>query len=249
MGLLDFLFDKEKAKAREIEKLKKKLTNPWVQSPERNYAAEQLLDIGTDEAIRASLERFKMNVQNATYDSEEKMYLFNMLVGMGPTIVDVVKDAVRKEPQQVNWLMRILDDMIKREDLVAFICELLEGMDIDYERDPEKKEQLLLRAKGFMDHQDLQQQVARFIVDDSEAIRFVAASQVVEHKEDWAQEALRDNLALEDSGRVLNLVCEAFIANEWLAWDTSSDDTQALERIRMRLPKEYSLNDEGFIEK
>ncbi|MEO1271603.1 MAG: hypothetical protein AAFX99_26215, partial [Myxococcota bacterium] len=85
MGFLDFLFSKEKAQEREITKLRKTLTNMWVQSPERNYAAEQLRNIGTDDALMVLMERFKHNAQNTTYDNEEKLYAYDLLVSMGPS--------------------------------------------------------------------------------------------------------------------------------------------------------------------
>ena len=70
MGFLDFLFSKEKAQERQLEKIRKTLTNMWVQSPERIYAAEQLRNIGTDEALIILMERFKHTNKNTTVDNE-----------------------------------------------------------------------------------------------------------------------------------------------------------------------------------
>lgn len=247
MGFLDFIFDKEKAQERQIEKLRKKLTNIWLQSPERNYAAEQLRDMGTDAALLALMERFKHTAKNTTYDNEEKVYVYDLLVSLGPQIIDVVKTFIAREPDQVNWPMRVLDDLLSGDEMAAYIQELLAGMDVDYERDPSRKEQLILRARELKTYTDLQKEVARFTVDDHETIRFVAVSTVADHDEDWAREALRANLRLEDSGRIRAISCEAIAqAEDWPLLE-DPEDAEARAEISANLPNTFFISDEGFL--
>lgn len=246
MGMFDFLFNKEKAQANQIDKLRKKLTNIWVQSPDRNYAAEQLRDIGTEEALRALLERFKINVKNSTYDNEEKLYVYDMLVAKGPAVIELIKDYIRKDEASANWPMRVLDDLLTSEQMATFITELLEAQTIDYQRDPEKKEQLILRAGNYPDYEALARQVARFTVDDNENIRFLATSQTLERDADWALEALRENIKLEDSGRILNQVCDRFIALDTQAV-LDLEDEGLVSRIKARLPSIYFLTEDGHL--
>ena len=246
MGMFDFLFDKQKAQSKQIEKLRKKLTNIWLQNPDRNYAAEQLRDIGTPEAITALLGRFKVNVKNTTFDNEEKLYVYDMLVAKGADVIEVIQEHVRNEPNQVNWPMKVLDDLMQGEEMAVFIQDILSGMDVDYERDPEKKEQLILRAQDFAQHTELIIEVSRFTVDDNEPIRFLAVDHCLKRDDDWAIEALRQNLTLEDSVRILNQVCERFVEKKWVAFD--GDDEEIRLRIAERLPREYFLDDENLIQ-
>lgn len=248
MGFLDFLFDKDKAQARQIEKLRKKLTNIWMQSPDRNEAASQLFQIGTPEALHALMERFKVQTQNTTYDIEEKTFVYDMLAGAGPAIADVVKDNVRQEPAVINYQMRVLEDVLPSQDLAAFICELLEAQDLDYDRDPVKKEQLILRAQNYPDYPELQREVARFCVADNEDIRFQSVSAVIKRDEDWARDALRENIRIEDSGRIQGMVCERFATMNWTAFD-DVDDEQRRQEVAKALPPQYHLTDAALIKR
>ncbi len=244
MGLLDFIFDKDKAQVKQVDRLRKKLINIWVQSPDRNYAAEQLRDIGTPEALTALLGRFKVNVKNSTYDNEEKLYIYDMFVLRGAEVIEIVKAFIRNEEVQVNWPMKILDDLLPSDQMAEFIEELLASMSVDYERDPEKKEQMILRAGRFSDFEQVAQQVARFTVDDNENIRFLAVSQVIQQDHPWAIEALRNNLHLEDSGRILRIVCDHLIAKGEVGYVGDADDEIRM-RLVERLPREYFIDDEN----
>ena len=246
MGFLDFLFNKEKARARQIQKLRKKLTNIWMQSPDRNDAASQLFQIGTPEALHALMDRFKVQTQNTTYDIEEKTYACDLLIGAGPGISDVVKDNVRAEPTTINWQMRVLEDVLPSQDLAVFITELLATMDVEYQRAPQKKEQLLLRAQGYSDYEELQREVARFTIDDNEDIRFQSVSAVITRDEDWARDALRANIRLEDSGRIHEMVCQRFVEKAWPAM-ADPDDGELREEIVEALPPKFLLTKDAMI--
>ncbi|MBH23981.1 MAG: hypothetical protein CMH57_05930 [Myxococcales bacterium] len=246
MGFLDFLFSKEKAQERQLGKLRKTLTNMWVQSPERNYAAEQLRNIGTDDALMILMERFKHTAQNTTYDNEEKMYVYDLLVSMGPTVIDVVKRFIREEPEKINWPMKVLDDLLSGDEMASYIQSLLADMTIDYERNPEKKEQILIRARDFASHEGLQKEVARFSEDDNEGIRFIAVDAVSKQDADWAAQALRNNLRIEDSGRVLQIACEKLVETGWTAIDEEEDE-QIRADILDNLPNTYLLTEEGAL--
>jgi hypothetical protein len=246
MGFLDFLFDKKKARARQIQKLRKKLTNIWMQSPDRNDAASQLFQIGTPAALHALMDRFKIKTQNTTYDIEEKNYIYDMMAGAGPGIAEVVKGNVRNEPAVINWQMRVLEDVLPSQEMAVFITELLAGMDIEYERDPQKKEQLLLRAQGYPDFEDLQREVARFTVDDNEDIRFQSVSAVIKSDDDWARHALRENLRVEDSGRLFEMVCQRFIEKAWTVLEDLNDEERRQE-ISDALPSKFVLTKDALV--
>ena len=246
MGLLDFLFDKEKSQARQIQKLRKKLTNIWMQSPDRNDAASQLFQIGSPDALHALMDRFKVQTQNTTYDIEEKTYICDLLIGAGPDIANVVKDNVRNEPAIINWQMRVLEDVLPSQEMASFIQELLGTMDVDYERDPQKKEQLLLRSQTYTDFDDLQREVARFTIDDNEDIRFQSVSAMVKRDESWARDALRANIRLEDSGRIADMVCQRFVEKAWPAMEDVQDETLR-EEITEALPAKFMLTKDAMI--
>ena len=78
MSFLDFLFDKEKAEERKLQKLKKSLMNMYVQHSERKYILQQLAEIETEASIQVMLCRFQENAPNTTNDINEKEYLYSL---------------------------------------------------------------------------------------------------------------------------------------------------------------------------
>lgn len=247
MGMFDFLFNKEKAQERQLENLRKKLCNIWVQSPDRYMAAEQLRDIGTPEAIGVLYERFKVQVKNSTYDNQEKLDLVDMLVYKGSDAIEPAKDFVRREQTAINYPMRVLDELLTSAQMAEFIVELLGAMDIDYERDPEKKEQLVLRAQEYTDFDEINAQVARFAADDNETIRFLAVNHTVARGDhEYVHEAMRHNLRFEDSGRILNVVCEYLVNKEVGALPEDADEETRAD-LTERLPSIYYLTEEGYV--
>lgn len=247
MGMFDFLFDKEKQQAKKLEGLRKKLTNPWSQSPDRYYAANQLFELGTPEAYAILLERFDVQAQNTTYDIEEKQYVSDRMVEIGDPVVDVVKEGVRKSEKQINWLMRILEDVLTFDDMAAFLKEMLGTFDVEYTRDPSKKEQLILRAGSFRDYEDIAKEIARFTVDDNESIRFQSVTEVIKHSTPWAAAAMRENLRLEDSGRVLAITWNYFISNGHYAALEDPNDSSSREFIEEQLSSDYVLSADGHL--
>lgn len=247
MGLLDIFFDKDKKQQRQVQSLKKKLHSMWSQSPDRNYAAEQLRDIGTPEAIDVLLERFKLNAQNTTYDNEEKLYLYELLVALGPSIVEPIQSWVRKEELQVNWALRVLDALLDKDAMADFLTTLLQELDTEYTRDPEKKHQLILRAQKYTDHDPLQEQIARFVMDDNEGIRFISVTHLTTLERPWLQAAFQGNLRFEDSGRILDLVGDYLVQHpEWTALPDPADE-KARRDLLERLPPRFLLTPEGHL--
>lgn len=247
MGMLDFIFgDKEQQQAKKIEGLKKKLTNIWAQPPDRYQAAEQLLQIATPQAFDALLARFQVQVQNTTYDNEEKQYVCDHLVNLGAPIVRIVKAAIHRSEEQINWHLRVLEELLSEAEMAEFVRELLAKQDVDYVRNPEKKEQLLLRAVQLKQFDELAQEVARFVVDDNETIRFQAVNQVISHQAPWVAEALRRNLKVEDSGRILRLT------HDWFSRHPSEPvvdpkDQGAARFVAEHLPAGHRLSEDGTL--
>lgn len=246
MGLLDFIFDKEKSRQRWLKKRKKTLTNMYTQTAERNYAVEMLREDGTPEAIEVLLSRFEETCPNHTTDAEEKNFVYSVLVDLGRrnevdvvgTIVDYLKDV----DENINWPLKALTDLVSYDEMADLITELLAAADIGYRRNPEKKRELILRAAEFQSD-ELADQIIRFLEDDNETIRFLAVDALMaQEKEGLAEEPLRQRLEVEESLRILQKIAEIFVDHpEWTIPDDSRED------VEIGLPDGFSVHKKGHI--
>ncbi len=247
MGFLDFLFDKEAAEKKKIAKMQKTVTNMYVQPQERQYTLQTLRDIGTPEAIRAMLARFGESAPNTTVDGEEKEYVYDIMTDMcrhNPQTIDILVDHIRASESKINWPIKILQDIYDYNEMSTFLKSILESCDTEYQRDPEKKQEVILRAAEFED-EDLAKEVARFVDDQNETVRFLTVETLLQQGfEDISVPALRKVLADEDSLRIVQKVSEAFAANQ--SWTIPEDEREAIE---LALPEEYALHKSGYIHK
>lgn len=246
MGLFDFFRDKEQVEARRIRKFKKTLTNMYVQPPERKYAIQMLQDANSPDAVLALLARFEDNAPNTTVDADEKNYVYEVLVAMaGDPSLDVrgiTTEYLRGREEKINWPMKVLSDLLDRQEMISLVCELLESCGSDYQRDPEKKQELILRSADLKD-EELSKELLRFLDDLNETIRFLTVEALLKHGyEELIEEPLRERLLEEESIRIVKKIAEAFAANR--DWLVPEEDREAVERI---LPDEYALHKKGYI--
>lgn len=248
MGFLDFLFDKEKARERRIKKLKKTLTNMYVQVAERQYAIEQLREIGTPEAIRALLARFEDTGPNHTTDADEKQFVYSVLVDLGrrneTDVVGTLTEYLKEVDENINWPLKALTDLVSVEQMTELVVELLEAADIRYRRNPEKKRELMLRAAELQDRA-LAEQLVRFLEDDNETIRFLAVDAVMaQDEDDLAEEPLRERLRIEDSLRIVQKITDIFVDHP--GWTIPEEDR---EDVELGLPEGFGVHKKGHIYK
>ena len=206
MGMFDFLFDKEKSSERKLQKFQKKITNMYVQPPDRQYVIHELGQMGTTEAVWVLLQRYNENNPNTTLDIEEKQLVLDKLLevarGSDADVIGQLKRYVMEKEVKVNWPLKALEQLLDPASYVAFVVEVLGTCDTVYERTVEKKQELILRSTELKDP-ELASQLARFVQDDNETIRFLAfdASLKQEGTEELAR-AIFSQLLVEESTRI-----------------------------------------------
>ena len=246
MGFLDFLFDKEKAEQRKIAKQKKTLTNMYVQPPERKFAIQTLREIGTDEAIRAMMARFGEMAPNTTVDADEKRKVYETLVDMSAhpdkDVRGVVREHLHEKDEKINWPMKVMSDLLGFDEMVELVIELLQDCDTGYQRNPEKKQELVLRAAD-LKSEALTEELLRFLEDDNETIRFLTVDAVLKQGfDDLIAEPLRERLGEEDSIRIIKKLAEAF--SEHKDWKIPEEEQ---EDVDLMLPEEFGIHKQGHI--
>lgn len=209
MGLFDF-FDKEKKTERMLQKSEKKLTNMYMQAAERQYVVQELRDMGTPEAVWVLLQRYKENNPNTTLDIEEKELIYDTLVRMAARseagVVGEVKRFVLESEVKINWPMKVLSDLLPLDEYIGFVIEILQTCDTEYQKTTEKKQEILLRSTELNDPA-LAAEVARFVSDDNETIRFLAVEAALNQSSaDVVSEALFTQFVEEDSLRIVQKI-------------------------------------------
>ena len=249
MGFLDGLFDKEKKEQKRYLKLQKTLTNMYVQPAERSAIILQLVEMETPEAVGVLLARYKESAPNSTVDLEEKELIYERLVMLGrqPNDLDIVKlvtDHLKRVDGQINWPLKVLTDLLEFEEFASVVADLLETCDTEYQQNPEKKQELILRSQELKTPR-IAEQVSRFLEDMDETVRFLAVDAILAQDDDeLACSGLTPRLLEEESLRISQKICAAF--NDHHEWRIPEDLRADIAEV---LPEEYGVHNAGHIYK
>ena len=132
----------------------------------------------------------------------------------------------------------MLRGLLDADGVVTVLLELLEGMDTDYERDPQKKNQVLAILEDTVDPR-VTAAALRFVDDVNETARFNAVGAVLNQADaEEHKERLLDVLVAEESMRVRARILDGFIAAGWDLGPRAAD-------IRSKLPAGYGVDSRG----
>lgn len=188
MALTDY-FSKEGRKARSLQKMIQRAGDKHAQSPDRFRALELLRDDGSPEAILGLLRRFSFVYDKTIEDEQEKEWVYQELVALGPKILPVLRKYMR-ESETLGWALKLLEQVAKGEDLQHALVQLCEQNDNAYVRDPSKKIQLV----HFMgEHRSAQvaELLFQYLEDIDEGVRFKTTEALLHQ---GASEAVIDSL-------------------------------------------------------
>jgi len=232
VGLFD-LFSK-KGTSSAVQKLAPKVADKRGMAPDRWEAIQSLIKIDSEEAVEALLVRFTFYTDPTITDQEEKEGVFNAVVAKGELSVAPLKRYIAKA-ESLSWPLKMLDRVLPAEEVLATLLAMLSKMDTEYERDPQRKLQILSeletrRGAAVVDA------VRPFLADVHETARFHAVGAVLAQDDaEAAREALVDTLAREDSMRIKARILDGFAEHGW-----------ALDAARAgQLPDGFALDASG----
>jgi hypothetical protein len=230
------LFGK-KSDATQLKKWAERAQNRRAQAVDRWEAIQALVNAKSTEAAEALLPRFTFYVDPSITDQEEKDLAFDGVVAMGDAAVGPAVAFLRKA-DSISWPLKILDRLLSPEAVVENLLELLAGMDTEYERDPQRKIQILATLEERRDPR-IASAAARFLQDANETVRFHASGAVLAQGEAADQKAaLLRGFCAEASVRVRNRILDGFAAQGWDVGEMSAE-------VQSRLPAGYSLDRQG----
>lgn len=230
------LFGK-KTENSQLRKLAERAANKRIQAVDRWEAIQTLSRMGTPEAIEALLPRFTFYVDPSITDQEEKDAAFEAIVSAGDTALPAIVAFLRKA-DSLSWPVKMLDRIASGELVVEKLIEVLAEMDIEYERDPQRKIQILGTLEERRDPR-ISDAVGRFLEDANETVRFNAVGALLAQEDcEQHRDALARCLCAEESVRIRNRILEAFIARGW-------DLGEHAQAARERMPPGYAVDKAG----
>jgi HEAT repeat protein len=235
------LFDVFKGGGGGIKKHVARVANKRAQQHERWESIQALADDGSEEALRALLTRFTVRVDPSITDGEEKNAAFRGIVRHGDVAVGPVRDFL-ETADTLAWPLKILKELQSEEEVTETLLELLSKMDTEYERDPQKKIDVLASLEDRKDPR-IVGAVTRFLDDMNETARFHAVCAIFAQEEaEGAIEALTKTLLAEESVRVRMMILDGFAQRNWTI-------TESKDKVVGKLPDGYSLGKKGEVRK
>ena len=211
--------------------------NKRAQALDRWEAIQALAAAGTAEAVEALLVRFTFYVDPTITDQEEKDAAFEGVLRSGDAALGPVTAFLRKA-ESISWPLKILDRLASAEEVTSKLLDMLSGMDTEYERDPQRKIQVLSALEERTDPR-IVEAVTRFLEDSNETVRFTAVGALLAQAEaESAREAIVECLCNEESVRVRNRILQGFIERGW-------DFADRVDEVRPKLPPGYALDKKG----
>ena len=235
------LFDVFKGGGGGLKKHVARVANKRAQKHERWESIEVLAADGSDEAIRALLTRFTIRVDPSITDGEEKNLAFQGVVQHGGAALGPVREFLESS-ETLAWPLKILKEIQSEEEVSTILLELLSKMEVEYERDPQKKIDVIASFEERKDPRVVEA-VTRFLQDMNETVRFHAAGAILAQDEaDAAQQALTEAFLAEESVRVRMRILDGFIERGWKLDAVKDEATK-------KLPTGYTLGKKGEIRK
>lgn len=235
MGLFDFLKGKsggtgagdERALMRHAERVLDKR----AMSPDRFASIEFLCRMGTAEAWRALLPRFNFNVDPSITDREEKQFIYEALTGSPENAVEPVKDFLRSAPA-LTWPIKMLRTIASREELVGELIDVLSTFDTGYEKNSERKAQLIMALEEEPDPR-VAPAVLPFLEDFSEDVRFHTIRTLLAQGDEAARAPLYKLLLNDGSMRIRATIVDGLAER---GWPVDAEQRDAVGRLLLTVP-------------
>ncbi len=230
MGFLD-LFGGGKGR---LHKHIQRAKNKDAQSVDRFGSLEALRNDASPEAIEGLLGRFTIRYDKSIEDEQEKQWVFDELVKLGPKVLGPLQKHLQTA-ESIAWGLKVLHEVASADEAWPILADLCERNDNSYVRDPSKKIQLL-HYLGEQSDPRCGKALVPYLQDMDEGVRFVTVEGLLRHKD--AESAREPLLALltnekEESRRIKKRIVDG-IAD--LGWDVKGHSGTVEKMLADLLP-------------
>ena len=234
MGLLDFLKPKSA-----LQKASEQIREAYAQPDYRRGAMDKLFEIGTDEAYGALLQRFTYNANGQIADESEKNDLVKELADVGDRALPALKTFIQKE-QQLGYPIRVLVQIMGRDDARDFLIETLKAYDPLDHRSTKSKISLLIALAELCEAEQASVFVP-YLSDFSDDVQFQAVMALESLANPETREALCEVCTTDTHGaRVQRQAAQALVDLGWSVKDRFSSFVDELK-------EEFMLGKKGAL--
>jgi hypothetical protein len=239
MGIFDFLSGSPEKR---IKSLQKKITEKYGPPENRQKALDQLIEMGSPEAIGALVMRFTVNTEPSITDADEKEYTYKSILEFGEKAVGPVEAFLRRRDVATSWAVRMLSQLIPETDLVSLLIDVLEKLGPEYTRDPEKKT-VLLSTLGEHKDERIPPALIPFLEDPSDDVRIAAAVALGKQNDERAREPLlKAFVESSDRARVIAAITTTLA-------DTGFGVQGFREKVEKGLPDGFFVDRSGVVKR
>ena len=212
-----------------------------AQNYDRQEAIEILSKAANGEAAAALLKRFTFVIEPSITDQEEKETCFRGVVSAGAEAIPAIREFCAKA-ESVTWPLRMMREILDEHEYVTEVLILLARLDIEYDRNPDPKIQLLGTLEEHKDPR-VREAVERFLEDVHEPARFHAATTLLAQDDSAAAGPLARALVKEEAVRTSNRIAEGLATR---AWPVPEADRAALAD---KLPRGFRVDEAGVVQR
>ena len=246
MGFFSDLFAKDSPK--KIAKLEKRILDQHQQTQVRQESLDELVSIGTPEALGSLVRRLGFNFRDSIKNEQEKRWVHNTLVQhFGPRAIGPLTKFISNE-QTISAAIRTLGELVDESALVELLVTVLTGYDPQDHRSIEARMQIVDALADIQDPRVVPA-VIPYALDHDDDVRIKSMDLLHErvgkghdHYDAVAAvlvEVLKDPMA---SGRITRRAAEALVS---LEADISAQATDLAEFV----PEGYRFGDAGALVK
>lgn len=219
MGLLDKYRDyQDSRRRRRIEKAIKLTKNAKAIREDRwgaiAFLAEEVDDPA--EAVPALLNRFEYSLEHGINDTREKEMTLKGLVKHGEAALPFLKDWLRST-SRIAWPIKAIKEIGSEEIIVDTLKHALVFDDVSLNQAAVDKNYDILCYLREFSLEGYIKEIAHFLNDADERVRFAAAEVLIEQGSDEVRDYLKAFLVDDSSEnrRLKQAVVDAFIKKNW----------------------------------
>lgn len=237
MGFLDFFTGSTPQS--KIDRIKRRLMDPYRQTHERYEAMDELTKLATAEALDAMLQRFTLRVNGPTVDEEEKQYCYEQIEKWGDAAVPSLEHFVATH-DAVYFPLRALRDVAGDDAAVGALMKAIESADPGYHEGLERLREIVSNLRDFQ-HDRVRDALVGLLQSRNNEIRFYALDGLAAYPaEQVAEHFAARMLDPAESARVKAISYE-------LAVDRELPLTAWAAALQSALPPTYRLDDRGVL--
>ncbi|RPI29185.1 MAG: hypothetical protein EHM61_02530 [Acidobacteria bacterium] len=224
---------------KQIEKLRKKVKEPHGDPATRINAERKLLEMGSEPAILALLDRFTISASPSRQDEEEKEELLNWIVELRETAVPPIVRFLKRE-RQVYWPFRALQSILPADQIAKTGEELLLYHWENPPASPDPTAQMIRLMEGHHTP-SLQQTIRNYLLHEDDDVRLAALDYFLKRPEEEARESVLESyLDSEDRPRIRAHILDRLVD---LGWSVRG----FRPKIEETLPEGYVITRDGAI--